>query len=127
MLAARNASTRRRSEGAARSPEGEPAIIGGDTPASPDEVARIEDTLRAEILARGLGMGMGINHTPGATRSEVIERFRLAAERTYRATGKPSVGVGFLLVAGTPVIDGGHVVEGVAPGLGLTGDRLALP
>jgi len=52
-----------------------------DTPASPEQLARIEDTLRRELLAGGLGIGMGINYTPGATRFEVIETFRLAAQQ----------------------------------------------
>ena len=42
---------------------------------------------------------------------------------TYRAPSEPSVGVRFLLVAGTLVVDGGRIVEGVAPGRGLTCDR----
>ncbi|PYQ23201.1 MAG: D-glutamate deacylase [Acidobacteria bacterium] len=58
-----------------------PAGPATDTPASPEQVARIRDTLRAELLAGGLGIGMGIAYTPGATRAEVIETFRLAGER----------------------------------------------
>jgi N-acyl-D-aspartate/D-glutamate deacylase len=58
-----------------------PAGPATDTPAGPEQVARIRDTLRAELLAGGLGIGMGIAYTPGATRSEVIETFRLAGER----------------------------------------------
>jgi N-acyl-D-aspartate/D-glutamate deacylase len=58
-----------------------PAGPATDTPASPEQLARIEQTLRAEILAGGLGVGMGISYTPGATRAEIIEMFRLAAER----------------------------------------------
>jgi hypothetical protein len=42
---------------------------------------RIEDRLRAELDAGGLAVGMGIQYTPGATRLEVIDMFRLAAER----------------------------------------------
>ena len=37
--------------------------------------------LKAELEAGGLGIGMGLAYTPGATRGEVIEMFRLAAER----------------------------------------------
>src|SRR5437773_3223006 len=58
-----------------------PAGPATDTPAGPEQVARIRDTLRAELLAGGLGIGMGIAYTPGATRAEVIETFRLAGER----------------------------------------------
>jgi hypothetical protein len=42
---------------------------------------RIQDRLRAELDAGGLAIGMGIQYTPGATRLEVIDMFRLAAER----------------------------------------------
>jgi hypothetical protein len=37
--------------------------------------------LRGELDAGGLAVGMGIQYTPGATRLEVIDMFRLAAER----------------------------------------------
>src|SRR5262249_52569184 len=52
-----------------------------DRPVTADEQARISDRLRAELDAGGLGVGMGINYVPGATRLEVIEAFRVAAER----------------------------------------------
>jgi amidohydrolase family protein len=42
---------------------------------------RIEQRLRSELDAGGLALGMGIQYTPGATRLEVIDMFRLAAER----------------------------------------------
>jgi N-acyl-D-aspartate/D-glutamate deacylase len=35
---------------------------------------------------------------------------------TFRSPGEASVGVRYLLVAGTPVVDGGRLVEGAAPG-----------
>jgi len=50
-------------------------------PASPAQLERIEARLRAELDAGALGVGMGIQYTPGATRLEVIRMFRLAAER----------------------------------------------
>lgn len=50
-------------------------------PATPQQIALIRDKLRAELEAGGLAIGMGIAYTPGATRWEVIEMFRLAAER----------------------------------------------
>jgi cytosine/adenosine deaminase-related metal-dependent hydrolase len=48
--------------------------------ATPEQIQKIEDRLRAEIDAGALGVGMGIQYTPGATRLEVIDMFRLAAE-----------------------------------------------
>jgi N-acyl-D-aspartate/D-glutamate deacylase len=52
-----------------------------DQPATPEQIARILERLRAELDAGGLAIGMGIQYTPGATRLEVIDMFRLAAER----------------------------------------------
>ena len=50
-------------------------------PASPEQLAAIENHLRTELDAGALGIGMGIQYTPGASRLEVIRMFRLAAER----------------------------------------------
>ena len=52
-----------------------------DKPATPDQIKRIEQRLRDEIDAGALGIGMGIQYTPGATRLEVIDMFRVAADR----------------------------------------------
>jgi N-acyl-D-aspartate/D-glutamate deacylase len=49
--------------------------------ATPEQIQKIEDRLRQELNAGALGIGMGIQYTPGATRLEVIDMFRLAAER----------------------------------------------
>jgi N-acyl-D-aspartate/D-glutamate deacylase len=47
--------------------------------ASPEQRARTRERLEREIAAGGLGIGMGLQYTPGATRQEVIETFRVAA------------------------------------------------
>jgi N-acyl-D-aspartate/D-glutamate deacylase len=52
-----------------------------EQPATDQQLAQIESRLRRELDAGGLGVGMGIQYTPGATRPEVIRMFRLAAER----------------------------------------------
>lgn len=52
-----------------------------DQPATPEQIERIQQRLRDELDAGALGIGMGIEYTPGATRLEVIEVFRVAAER----------------------------------------------
>jgi len=52
-----------------------------DLPATPEQIDRIQERLRSELDAGGLGIGMGIQYTPGATRLEVIDMFRLAAAR----------------------------------------------
>lgn len=52
-----------------------------ERPATPKQIKQIEQRLRDEISAGALGIGMGIQYTPGATRLEVIDMFRLAAGR----------------------------------------------
>ena len=52
-----------------------------DEHATPQQIEEIKKRLRSELNAGGLAVGMGIQYTPGATRHEVIEMFRLAAER----------------------------------------------
>src|SRR5882762_726770 len=52
-----------------------------DQPATPEQIEVMREQLRAELDAGGLAIGMGIQYTPGATRLEVIDMFRLAAER----------------------------------------------
>jgi N-acyl-D-aspartate/D-glutamate deacylase len=49
--------------------------------ATPEQIEKMKARLRHELDAGALGVGMGIQYTPGATRWEVIEMFRLAAER----------------------------------------------
>ncbi len=53
-----------------------------DQPASPEQIETMKTRLRHELDAGALGVGMGIQYTPGVTRWEVIEMFRLAAERS---------------------------------------------
>src|ERR1039458_330858 len=52
-----------------------------DQPATPAQIQDMRERLRAELDAGGLAIGMGIEYTPGATRLEVIDMFRVAAER----------------------------------------------
>lgn len=69
-----------------------------DLPATFEQIERIEQHLRGELDAGGLGIGMGIQYTPGATRLEIIDMFRLAAERKLpvythvRSTGRAEPG-----------------------------------
>jgi len=55
--------------------------LATDKPASPEQIEDMRKRLRSELDAGGLAIGMGIQYTPGATRLEVIDMFRLAAER----------------------------------------------
>ena len=52
-----------------------------ENPATPEQIERIERRLREELDAGGLGIGLGIQYTPGATRLEIIDMFQVAAER----------------------------------------------
>ena len=52
-----------------------------DQPATPEQIERIQQRLRDQLDVGALGIGMGIGYTPGATRLEVIDMFRVAAER----------------------------------------------
>ena len=52
-----------------------------DQPATSEQIAQIQQRLRDQLDAGALGVGMGIAYTPGATRLEVIDTFRVAAER----------------------------------------------
>jgi N-acyl-D-aspartate/D-glutamate deacylase len=69
-----------------------------DQAATPEQVDVMQEQLRAELNAGGLAVGMGIQYTPGATRLEVIDVFRLAAERRLpvythvRSTGRVEPG-----------------------------------
>ncbi len=49
-------------------------------PASPEQMEAMKARLRHELNAGALAVGMGIQYTPGATRWEVIQMFRLAAD-----------------------------------------------
>jgi N-acyl-D-aspartate/D-glutamate deacylase len=68
------------------SQDGAPEILpksgpATDRPATPEQIEAMRERLRTELDAGGLAVGMGIQYTPGATRLEVIDMFRLAAER----------------------------------------------
>jgi N-acyl-D-aspartate/D-glutamate deacylase len=55
--------------------------LATNQPATPEQITQIQQRLRQELDAGALGVGMGIQYTPGATRLEVIDMFRVAAER----------------------------------------------
>jgi N-acyl-D-aspartate/D-glutamate deacylase len=53
-----------------------------EKPPSPEQIETMKARLRHELDAGALGVGMGIQYTPGVTHWEVIEMFRVAAERS---------------------------------------------
>jgi N-acyl-D-aspartate/D-glutamate deacylase len=57
------------------------AGIATDRAATDEQIRSMENRLRHELDAGAIGVGMGLEYTPGATRFEVIQMFRLAAER----------------------------------------------
>lgn len=58
-----------------------PSGAATNQPATLEQIQKIEEHLSQELDAGALGIGMGIQYTPGATRLEVIRMFRLAASR----------------------------------------------
>jgi N-acyl-D-aspartate/D-glutamate deacylase len=50
-------------------------------PATAEQIGRMEERLNRELDAGALGVGMGIQYAPGASRLEVIDMFRVAASR----------------------------------------------
>jgi len=80
-----------------------------DEPATPERLSRILATLRRQIEGGGLGVGMGLEYSPGATRHEVIEVFKLAA-----TLGKPM----FVHVRSSGRIEPGSGVEAVTEVIG---------
>jgi len=50
-------------------------------PATAEQIRQIQQRLRDQLDAGALGVGLGIQYTPGATRLEIIDMFRVAAER----------------------------------------------
>jgi N-acyl-D-aspartate/D-glutamate deacylase len=93
-----------------------------DEPASPEQIETMKARLRHELGAGALAIGMGMQYTPGATRWEVIEMFRLAAEHGapvythIRSNGKREPGssiesvvevIGAAAVTGAPL----HIVH----------------
>jgi N-acyl-D-aspartate/D-glutamate deacylase len=82
-------------------PQSSPAT---NEPASPERLNQILATLRNQIEAGALGVGIGLEYSPGATRHEVIELFRLAA-----ALGSPV----FVHVRSSGRIEPGSGIEAV--------------
>lgn len=50
-------------------------------PATPEQIQKIQERLNQELDAGALGIGLGLQYAPGASRLEVIDMFRVAAAR----------------------------------------------
>lgn len=57
-----------------------PSGDGADSVADQPRIEAMQAMLREGLDAGALGVGMGIQYTPGATRWEILEMFRVAAE-----------------------------------------------
>jgi len=67
--------------GPAASIDDPPSGPATDQPATAEQLDRMLTFLRAALDQGALGIGVGLEYTPGATRLEVIRIFQLAAER----------------------------------------------
>ena len=79
-----------------------PTGAGGHNVANDAQIAAISKMVGAGLAAGGLGVGMGLQYTPGASKYEVLETFRAAA--AYHAPV-------FVHVRGFAVTDPGSSVE----------------
>jgi N-acyl-D-aspartate/D-glutamate deacylase len=99
-----------------------PTGPGGKMLATEAQIGDIRRRVEANLTAGGLGVGMGLQYTPAATRYEVLEMFRAAA--TYKApvfvhtrsfgTKEPGSSVeAFMEVIGASAITGAplHIVH----------------
>lgn len=57
-----------------------PVGAGGRDPASDEQIAEIKHRIVTGLAAGGLGVGFGLQYTPGASKFEVLEAFRAAAK-----------------------------------------------
>ncbi len=93
-----------------------------DKAATPEQITKIEQRLQEELDAGALGLGMGIQYVPGATRLEVIDLFRFAAQHKLpvythlRSSGRSEPGsaiesveevIGAAAISGAPL----HIVH----------------
>jgi N-acyl-D-aspartate/D-glutamate deacylase len=114
-----------------------PLDSAGHRVASDQDIARIRSLVEQGLAAGGLGVGMGLEYTPAATRQEVLEVFRAAAPFRapvfvhVRSTGLTEPGssvesylevIGASAVTGAPV----HIVHLNSTSLAATPRTLAL-
>lgn len=99
-----------------------PSGDGGRAVASEAQIAAIKSRIEAGLAAGGLGVGFGLQYTPGATKWEVLEMFRIAAKhqapvlvhnRAFGTTEPGSAIESFLEVLGAAAVTGAqlHIVH----------------
>ncbi len=108
--------------GPAASIDDPPSGPATDDPPTDEQLARELSLLKAQLDAGALGIGMGLEYTPGATRLEVVRLFQLAASHHLpvfvhmRSAGRIEPGssiesvlemIGASAVSGAPV----HIVH----------------
>jgi N-acyl-D-aspartate/D-glutamate deacylase len=105
--------------------------------ATPAELAQMRADMENGFRQGALAEGMGVNYTPGATRQEIVEMFRIAAKYgasvhvhlRYAGIKEPTTGVAGLeevlaaaVATGAPL----HVVHITSMGLKFTPDLIAM-
>lgn len=113
-----------------------PTGPGAHAVATARDIAALQDLIRAGLRRGALGVGFGLQYTPGASRWEVIQMFRVAAEfgapvfvhvRTWGEQDPGSVEsfeevIGAAAIAGNPL----HIVHLNSMSLGATPQTLSL-
>jgi hypothetical protein len=99
-----------------------PSGDGGRGVATAEQIEAIKARVEAGLSAGGLGVGFGLQYTPGATKWEVLEMFRIAARhrapafvhnRAFGTTEPGSAVESFLEVLGAAAVTGAplHIVH----------------
>jgi N-acyl-D-aspartate/D-glutamate deacylase len=113
-----------------------PTGPGAHAVATPRDVVALQTMIRDGLRRGGLGVGFGLQYTPGASRWEVIQMFRVAAEFDapvfvhVRSWGEQDPGsvqafeevIGAAAIAGNPL----HIVHLNSMSLGATPQTLSL-
>jgi N-acyl-D-aspartate/D-glutamate deacylase len=99
-----------------------PTGEGANSVATPEQIAQIAERVKAGLRQGGLGVGTGLQYTPGASKWEVLEMFRVAAAakapvfvhtRSWGTTDPGSSVESFMEVIGAAAITGAplHIVH----------------
>jgi N-acyl-D-aspartate/D-glutamate deacylase len=106
-------------------------------PATPEQLAQLEEEMDKGFRQGALAEGMGVNYTPGATHWEIVQMFKVAAKYgasvhvhlRYGSIKEPNTGLAALeevLAAGAATGAPLHVVHITSMGLKYTPELIAL-